>query len=75
MHWRSFFGVGPTMAMAARILAFFVCEFVCGFGAFVFSPVPAPPPAKPELAADTQWKGRTMAEQLQQVKNLKGAAG
>jgi len=55
------------MAMAARIFIIFVCEFVCGFGAIVFSPAHPPLPAEAAAAAGLQWKGRTLANKLQQA--------
>jgi len=61
------FLVAGTMAMAARILTFFVCEFVCGFGAIVVSPAHSPLPAEAAAAAGIQWKGRTIANKLQRV--------
>ena len=63
------------MAMTARILIIFVCEFVCGFGAIVLSPAHPPLPAEAADAAGLQWKGRTLANKLQQVWNPQNAAG
>ena len=55
------------MAMAARILTLFVCEFVCGFSAIVSFPAHSPLPAEVAASAGIQWKGRTVASKMQQV--------
>ena len=62
-----FFLVACTMAMAARILTLFVCEFVCGFSAIVSFPAHSPLPAEVAASAGIQWKGRTVASKMQQV--------